>query len=619
MFDNVHIEERLALQRWLTSKQPVTFKEVDGVIMLEDERSNDNSREIIDVTLDITLHFVRKLPASPKYAERLAAELELIRKNNFEPIFLQVVTILNHTQHIPHLVRGSAAGSLVSWMLGITCIDPIEHKMSLERFMNHKRINKPDIDLDFPQHKRNEVLQIIHKLYPNQVGRVCNHVMWRESSAFQEAVRRTKGIVNDYTQDVVRSLVGTHRYDSLHCGGVVVFPSTVPKHLVTKDNRLVYNKQEVETAGLVKIDVLSNRGLSILDMLQQNCKTPYKNITDYPCNDDKIAEMLAKADVVGVTYCETPVMMKIIRCILPKTPIELSLCLALVRPAPDKKMVKQRLAQGCKNLLVYDDDIIEYIASLLDTDLAEGETIRKGLAKNNSEVWKKFKERLLSKFGTARVTSILVNFANISKYSFCKSHSMNYAYMCWALLWYKAHHPGQFWRAVLTHAKSQYANWVYVRHAISQGFTVELTNKLDHREWYVDEARKHLYCTQNSTQQELTTWFSPEDCIDLTAQSLRQLKEFGYWNGPWLAGFRLHFNKPTDRFCTFKGLIACSREYKLIDNTILSFVTIGVADGVYYNLTIKGRLPSKSCIISGKCKVVSAYELTADQWSASTV
>ena len=139
---------------------------------------------------NIVHKFKREIPNEQKYIDRLLEELELIGKLNFSKHFLRVVEILNLTKDIPHITRGSAGSSLVCYLLGISDIDPIKEKIPLSRFINPKREDLPDIDLDFPHWKQAEVMNRIFKKWPGQSARVSNFVTYKEKSALREAAKR---------------------------------------------------------------------------------------------------------------------------------------------------------------------------------------------------------------------------------------------------------------------------------------------------------------------------------------------------------------------------------------------------------------------------------------------
>ena len=121
--------------------------------------------------------FRRELPPDQCYADRLAEELELIRDQNFSRHFLRVREILDLTTDIPHITRGSAGSSLVCWLMGISDLDPVAENIPIARFMNPKRDDLPDIDLDFPHWQQLTVMNRIFRRWPGQSARVSNYVM----------------------------------------------------------------------------------------------------------------------------------------------------------------------------------------------------------------------------------------------------------------------------------------------------------------------------------------------------------------------------------------------------------------------------------------------------------
>jgi len=182
--------------------------------------------------------FTRALPNTKEYEQRLEEELEIIARLGFAKHFLRVVEILNLTRDIPHITRGSAGSSLLCWLLGISSVDPIKERIPLSRFMNPKRDDLPDIDLDFPHWQQETVMNRIFKHWPGQSARVSNYVTYKEKSARREAAKRfgAKGklkrnfkledVVPEYKQDAERlanKLLGKKRCISKHCGGILIF------------------------------------------------------------------------------------------------------------------------------------------------------------------------------------------------------------------------------------------------------------------------------------------------------------------------------------------------------------------------------------------------------------
>ena len=126
----------------------------------------------------------RKIHDNIKYFKRLYKEFDLILKFNFEDVFYQVYEILKLSEGIPHIIRGSAGSCLLCYLMGITNIDPIKECIALSRFMHRDRKDIPDIDIDFPSNRRDDIYKKIYTKWKNKVARISNHIMYKEKSAF---------------------------------------------------------------------------------------------------------------------------------------------------------------------------------------------------------------------------------------------------------------------------------------------------------------------------------------------------------------------------------------------------------------------------------------------------
>ena len=230
--------------------------------------------------------FTRKIETKCSYIHRLARELQLIEYFNFTLVFLQVCEILSLAGDIPHIIRGSSGSCLLCYLLGITDIDPIKENICLSRFMHKDRKTIPDIDIDFPHKFRDDIYSKVFKRWENKVARISNHIMYKERSALREAIRSEgyrkmvrRGFeledIFDDPEQITRvrkkanELLNNFRCYSLHCGGIVIFKNKVPDDLVLKDfdikgdeqgKQIWMNKDQVEDADMIKIDLLSNRG-----------------------------------------------------------------------------------------------------------------------------------------------------------------------------------------------------------------------------------------------------------------------------------------------------------------------------------------------------------------------
>jgi error-prone DNA polymerase len=212
-------------------------------------------------------HFVRKVQSDNKYTDRLKEEFALIDKFGFTKVFLQVQQIIEITRErkIPHIIRGSAGSSLVCFLLGITEIDPILYKLELARFMNHGRQDLPDIDIDVPYNRREELYKAIENNWSKKVARISNHVHYGMKTALRETAKeillqtpaskeRAQKLQQLQRRDFslgkilspedqalasqrAKELNGKVKYNSLHCGGIVIFEEEeeVPAELLIEN------------------------------------------------------------------------------------------------------------------------------------------------------------------------------------------------------------------------------------------------------------------------------------------------------------------------------------------------------------------------------------------------
>ncbi len=286
--------------------------------------------------------------------DRLAEELDLIRSKGFVDYFLVVADIVRRRPI--HCGRGSGAASLVSYLLGITHVDPIRHNLLFGRFLNPERKDLPDIDVDFPWDERDGLFEEITAHYGSQrLALVSNHVGFRARASVREVAKvygvpaseikevtrrmnywtwRGAGIwehIKSYPKfrnfpldppwpeiiDLSSRLESVPRNIGTHCGGVVLVPDRVsryvPVQISAKGARIIqWEKEQTEKAGLVKIDLLGNRSLAVIrDTIESVRENTAKSI-DYasfnPIDDSQTREIISRGDTMGVFYLESPAM-----------------------------------------------------------------------------------------------------------------------------------------------------------------------------------------------------------------------------------------------------------------------------------------------------------------------
>ena len=431
--------------------------------------------------------FRRPYPSKMEYIRRLDKEYDIIRKKGFVKTFHRVCDLLDliKQKNIPHVLRGSAASSLVCYQLGISDIDPIEQKIPLTRFMNFCRDTQPDIDLDVPHWIRDSLIDEFHEIHPDKVARISNKVMYKPKSAMREAIRKfghRKFLPRNYKlsdifpdpyvrRDVkhyAQSLLGQQRQWSLHCGGLIVFNDKVPDDLWLERERkqIVLDKYDVEERNLIKIDLLCNRGLSQLWELSD------RPVADYPIDDKLASEVLCKGDILGLTQSESPTMRKTLMALQPKNVYDMALALALIRPAAadgGRKAAYFRSGGKGKRQIITDEDAIEYISDSLGCSMDFADKYRRGWSKQNPRVIKEFMDKLRDKEKSVEKMNIIKELKHSPKYSYCRGHALSYGQLVWALAYHKARDPQRFWRATLKNCNSSYRRWVHPRQSILSG------------------------------------------------------------------------------------------------------------------------------------------------------
>jgi len=426
--------------------------------------------------------FKRPVPQTQEHQTRLAEEFELILNQRFTEYFLQICDIIDLTQDLHHMTRGSAGSSLVCYLLGITDVDPIKWQIPVARFMNPMRDDLPDVDIDFQHHKQGEVMNRIFSKWPGKTARLSNYVMYKEKSARREAAKRLGAEGNlprNFTYESVgvdpvearrieSKLMGKKRAISKHCGGIVMFTRKLPKSLISEDNQILLDKHEVEDLEHLKVDILANRGLSQLLEIE-----PDRPLTEYPERDEKTAALLSRGDVLGVTQGESPAMRRLFRAIQPQSVEDCVFATALVRPVAmsgrQKAAVFQDWSQeAVQDSVVFEDDAIEIIADIIDVDFYEADMYRRAFAKKNDEVIMEFVKRLGEH---PRKSEAMAALQQLSGFGLCRAHAVNLGRLIWALAYQKAHNTQKFWRACLTHCQGSYRRWVYQTEAHRQGLS----------------------------------------------------------------------------------------------------------------------------------------------------
>ena len=328
----------------------------------------------------------RNLEKSPEYMNRLEYELKIIRDKGFAPYFLVVADLLRyaHENNILTNIRGSVAGSLVTFLTGITKINPIEYKLPFERFLNPERPSAPDIDMDFADNRRDDMIEYARRKYgADKVAQVGTFGTMMARAAVRDVTRAmgrpyavgdriaklipigSQGFPMTIDQamklepeldkiyqaesdvreviDQAKKLEGCSRHISVHAAGVVIAPKPlveyVPLQFDPKGGKIItqYDMHSVESAGLLKFDFLGIRNLAILGdavtLIEQH-EHKKIDIENIPLDDQKTFELLARGETAGLFQLNGSGMTRYLKDLRPTTIHDINAMVALYRPGP---------------------------------------------------------------------------------------------------------------------------------------------------------------------------------------------------------------------------------------------------------------------------------------------
>lgn len=444
-----------------------------------------------------------------KIWQRLNKELDTIVGKDFSSYFLIVQDIVRQSPRT--CGRGSAAASLVSYLLHITHVDPIKHNLFFERFLNPDRIDPPDIDVDFPWDERDDVLDYVFKKYPGHCAMVANHNTLQGRSSVRE-VAKVYGVPEDEISYVTKrfprvslnqqwrvivqeasKLMGCFHNLSVHCGGVVITPKPidryVPVEMATKGVPVIqWEKDQTEEAGLVKIDLLGNRSLAVIrDTLHAvGSSLSYSELN--PIHDQKTADALKSGETMGVFYIESPATKLLLNKMRSADFEHIVIASSIIRPASNMYANEFAMRLNGKpydclhpmlddvldesyGIMVYQEQVTQTAMALADFTPSEGNMLRKVLGKKHKEtklrdLKQKFyngaKNKSVPLATIDRIWEMILSFAG---YSFCKPHSASYALVSFKALYLKVHYPAEFMAAVISNQGGFYSTHAYIDEA----------------------------------------------------------------------------------------------------------------------------------------------------------
>ena len=395
--------------------------------------------------------FAERYPASPEVHDQLDYELRMIEKMGFVDYFLIVSDFIAYAKNHGIPVgpgRGSAAGSVVSYCLHITDVDPIKYSLFFERFLNPERVSMPDIDVDFCVNRRGEVIDYVNRLYGSDhvaqivtfgtmaarnairdVGRVLS-VSYADTDAvakqvptalnmtLDEALRLSRPLKELYESDdtmrrlidTARALEGMPRHASTHAAGVVITEKPVYEYvpLAKNDESVVcqYPMTTLEELGLLKMDFLGLRNLTVLEdaaVLVRRTQPDFR-VETIPENDPGVFEMISAGRTSGVFQLESAGMTSVCVNLKPKSIEDITAVVALYRPGPmdsiprfiecsaHPELVKYKhpllrpILEVTYGCIVYQEQVIQIFQQLAGFSLGQADMIRRAMSKKKHAV-----------------------------------------------------------------------------------------------------------------------------------------------------------------------------------------------------------------------------------------
>ncbi len=457
--------------------------------------------------------------------ERLDFELKVISEMGFAGYFLIVQDFINKAREMDVAVgpgRGSAAGSAVAYCTGITAIDPIRYKLLFERFLNPERVSMPDIDIDFDDEGRDKVLNYVIEKYGREkvaqivtfgtmaarssirdvarvlklplpeADRLAKMVPEKQGITLKKAYEEVPELAKELkegspqvkeTLQYAKILEGSNRQTGLHACGVIIGPSDLTDNLplsTQKDTDLPvtqYDGKLVESVGMLKMDFLGLKTLSIIKEALGNIKKRYGSTIDIenvPLDDEQTYALYQKGDTIGTFQFESQGMREYLKELKPSNIEDLIAMNALYRPGPmefiplyiRRKHGREKveyphpwledLLEPTFGIMVYQEQIMQAAQIMAGYTLANADILRRAMGKKKVEEMERQKfffiegavNKGIEKGAAEKIFNIMARFA---EYGFNRSHSAAYSVVAYRTAYLKANYTAEYMAAVLTH------------------------------------------------------------------------------------------------------------------------------------------------------------------------
>ncbi len=485
---------------------------------------------------DGSANLLKDVADKGKYVQRIKHEVSIIEKLGFTDYFLILWDVVAWAKSQDIVVgpgRGSAAGSLVSYLLGITEIDPLKFDLLFERFLNPERISMPDIDIDIQDVRRDEVINYLFQKYgKDNIGLISTFsrlgaksslrdsaramgIQVRDVEAISKAIPMNASLKEAYeTSSRFRAAIdktseytvlfnnamlieGLPRQRGTHAAGIVISNNPLIESVPTMEgpnghNQVQFTMDHLEEHGLLKIDLLGLRNLTIIKRIQEEIYTNYKKRVDLkqiPLDDSKTNDLLSRADTNGIFQFESYGMKSTLAKIKVSSLDDVVAILSLYRPGPMEyidtyaarkaglKKIKSidkaydEIVNQTQGIIIYQEQIMMIAQSYAGMSFAQADILRRAISKKKHSLISSLKEVFFdgatknghSNETTEEVFAMIEKFAN---YGFNKSHAVAYGMLSYRFAFLKARFPFEFYTSLLESSTgSQSAIQKYVNEA----------------------------------------------------------------------------------------------------------------------------------------------------------
>lgn len=536
-------DEKLELPRFDKKREAVEHLREEAILGLSARLEEKKSlTEISSVSLASALAEESTTIDLSVYQERLEKELSVIHQMGFDDYFLIVADLLRYAREQDiycGMGRGSAAGSLVAYVLGITQVDPVKHNLFFERFLNPERVAMPDIDIDMPDDRRAELLAYMKNRYGSDhvaqivtfstlgkrqalrdVGKAFGMTEAELSNLTRMLVRRFGTLADEYENnqrfkaevlkngklkriyEVARRIEGMPRQTSTHASGVVLSEESLVNYVSLKPSEDLaltqYEAPDVEAIGLLKIDFLGLRNLTIISRLRDLVKKRQKIDIDplkIDLEDEATLALFRAGNTMGIFQFENPQMRRFLRNLAPSKFDDIVDATSIFRPGPSQfipqfvarrhgkeivPVVDDSISEILKptyGIMIYQEQIMQVAQAFAGFSLGKADLLRRAISKKKGAELEKLREDFLisagemghSKEKAEEIYDLIERFAN---YGFNRSHGFAYGALAFQIAYFKAHFPDEFYEIQLRDRKRE----VMILDALDNGFEIEKPN-----------------------------------------------------------------------------------------------------------------------------------------------